>query len=229
MRGFEPPWPLNLVAPEDFGVGDHRQLCLVAEKAAGERAQMNPKSEVPSPKVGGGGVGRSGGGVRAVRGQAVFVPELAEALAFAVVVAEHVHHPALAQPAVELGEELAPMGFGDRLLRRALGQGTECVQAREAQSGRCGVGKGVRRRRFRRRARRRKGGIGACPVSGLVLPARQSRIGFARLHQRHAAFPGLVLKSFPCNEERVSGGNLRRIFLRAFGQQARLAEHQHRF
>ena len=50
VRRFEPARPLHLVAPKDFRVGDDDQLGLVAEKAAGQRAEMSPKSRVQSPK-----------------------------------------------------------------------------------------------------------------------------------------------------------------------------------
>src|ERR1039458_4964831 len=92
---------------------------------------MSEKSEVRSPKsevrrLVSGGPGRSWTLLLCFRGflhQAVFVPDLGETLALAVIVAEDMDLIALAQPAVQLGEELAPLCFSHLRLRSALGQG----------------------------------------------------------------------------------------------------------
>ena len=40
MRRFQSARPLDLVTPEDFRVGDHDELRLVADESAGERAEV---------------------------------------------------------------------------------------------------------------------------------------------------------------------------------------------
>jgi hypothetical protein len=44
MRRFQPARALDFVASENFRVGDDNEFCLVAEKTAGESAEMSPKS-----------------------------------------------------------------------------------------------------------------------------------------------------------------------------------------
>ncbi len=102
---------------------------------------MSPKSKVQSPKSRGIGstLRTSGIGFRAFLRQAVFLPNLGEALPFAVVVAEDVDRIALAQPAVQLGEELAPLRLRHLRLRRPLRQRTERLQALEVRSSEAGV------------------------------------------------------------------------------------------
>jgi hypothetical protein len=77
--------------------------------------------------VGGGGRGRLGG-----RGEAVVGPELLEPLAFTVVVAEHVDGETAPEPAMQLGEELAPLRLGHRRLGGPGTQGTKHLQALES-------------------------------------------------------------------------------------------------
>jgi hypothetical protein len=48
VRRFEPARPLDFVASENFRVRDDNQLCFIADKAAGERADVGPKSKVKS-------------------------------------------------------------------------------------------------------------------------------------------------------------------------------------
>ena len=52
--------------------------------------------------------------------QSILLPNLAEPLAFAGIVAEDVDVVALTQPAMQLRKELPPLGLGHRQLRRAL-------------------------------------------------------------------------------------------------------------
>ena len=153
VRRLEAARPLHLVTPEDLGVGDDDQPGLVAEEAAGQSAEVSAKSEGRSPKA----ESRSlrlrfarielwSLRVRSFLHQPVFLPNLGEALPLAVVVAEDVDRVALAQPAVQLGEELAPLRLGHLRLRGALRQRTESLQALEVRSAECGVRNAARPR-----------------------------------------------------------------------------------
>ena len=37
VRGFQPAWPLDSVAPENFRVGDDDELCFFTKKSPGEQ------------------------------------------------------------------------------------------------------------------------------------------------------------------------------------------------
>ncbi len=58
-------------------------------------------------------------GLRAFK--AIFLPDFPEALALAIIIAKHVDSVVLPQPAVQLGEELAPLRFRHRGFQRAVG------------------------------------------------------------------------------------------------------------
>jgi len=162
-----------------------------AQLEAGSR----PAGRLRRGRPGGGGAGRD-----AVRGQAIFLPKLAEALALAGVIAKHMHRPALAQPAVKLGEKLAPLGFSNRRLGRPVHQRPKGVETPATQ-------------RDRRRGGIRRRGTG--------------EVGFAHFQQGQPARPRLLQEPGPGKEKRVGGGNLRGVFLGAFRQRFRFAQYQH--
>src|SRR5438093_1339691 len=63
----------------------------------------------------------------------VFVPDLTKALSFALVVAEDVNGVALAQPAVQLGKELAALRFGDLRFGGAVAERTVGLERAERE------------------------------------------------------------------------------------------------
>src|SRR6516165_7984374 len=66
--------------------------------------------------------------------QAVFLPNLGEALALAVIIAEDAHIIALARPTMELGKELTTLRLGHRGLRWAIGERTKGIKALELRA-----------------------------------------------------------------------------------------------
>src|ERR1041385_5882836 len=63
--------------------------------------------------------------------QPLFPPDFGKTLPLAIVVAEHMDGIALAQPAMQLGKEFAPLLLGDQRLQRALRQRTKRLEALE--------------------------------------------------------------------------------------------------
>ena len=65
--------------------------------------------------------------------------------------------------------------------------------------------------------------------SPIVFQSHQTRLGFTHFQAGHPALPGLLLKRFPRDEERVPFRNLPGIFVGALGQLLRLAQQKDRF
>src|ERR1043165_4203702 len=63
--------------------------------------------------------------------QPLFPPDFGKTLPLAIVVAEHMDGIALAQPAMQLGKEFAPLLLGDQRLQRALRQRTKRLETLE--------------------------------------------------------------------------------------------------
>ena len=61
--------------------------------------------------------------------ESIFLPDFAEALAFAVVIAKYLHSVPLPQPAMHLFKELAALQFGNVEFRGAIGDRPEGVEA----------------------------------------------------------------------------------------------------
>ena len=123
---FEAARTLDFVAAEDFGVSDNDELAVLVHEAASERADFEVGQRL-----------FRGQAVRAPiprdKTQAVFLPDLAEALAFAVVIAKYLHLVPLAEPAVHLREELAALEFCDLGFGWAVGDRAEGVESGEAE------------------------------------------------------------------------------------------------
>src|SRR5262245_28368073 len=79
MRRFQPARTLHLVTAENLRVGDDNQLAFVIKKAACQSANVERGS---------------------FRTQAIFLPNLSESLAFAIVIAKDVHCVILTQPSM---------------------------------------------------------------------------------------------------------------------------------
>src|SRR5207247_3038503 len=102
VSGFEAARALDFVAAEDFGIGNDDELAVLVHEATGERAYL---------EIGQGFI--CGQAVRAPIGrdetEAVFLPNLAEALTFTVVIAKYLDLVSLPEPAMHLREELAAL------------------------------------------------------------------------------------------------------------------------
>ncbi len=116
VRRLEPARPLHLVAPENLRVGDDDQLGLVAKKAAGERADVQrrePASRLYPTRFLSSLFQMETGCDACPALPRPYPSQISvEPLPLAVVVAEDMNGVALAQPAMQLGEELAPLRFG---------------------------------------------------------------------------------------------------------------------
>ena len=119
VRRFLAARTLDFVTAKNFRIGDDDQFRLVANKAAGQRADLNLRCNVGSVS-------------RLVEPQArryiEFLPDFLKSLAFAVVVAKNVDGIILPQPAVKLLEKFAALRLGDLRFGRAFGQRTESVE-----------------------------------------------------------------------------------------------------
>ena len=131
VRGFQPAWPLDSVAPENFRVGDDNEFCFVANEAASKHADMSRRSRVE---------GRGRNGIRLstfesrISTQAQFIPDLIKPLPLAVVVAEDMNGVTMPQPAVELVEKFAALRLGDLRVGRAFAERTKGVERGKSQS-----------------------------------------------------------------------------------------------
>ncbi len=132
VRRFQPARPLDFVAAKNFRVGDHDEFRLVANKAAGERAEVNGGDIALRWPV--------GAARRPCLRQSEFIPNFLKPLPLAVVVAKDVDGVILPQPAVKLVEKFAALRLGDRRFGRTLGQRTEGVQVFKLRIGFAGLG-----------------------------------------------------------------------------------------
>ena len=155
VRRFHAARSLHFVAAEDFGVGNDNKFAVVKKKTSRQGAQMQRRAGLlPTParglNMGGlyflgesllrvptrqaGPVLRSRtaeGGRLPYVAEAVFLPDFVKPLPLSVVVAIDVNGVVLAQPAMQLGEEFAALGFGNLRFRRAVAERAESIERRE--------------------------------------------------------------------------------------------------
>src|SRR5258706_9731863 len=115
MRRFEPARALHFVTAENLGIGHDHQFGRLAKEAAGQSAEMQFRQKL------------------GLFSKPIFAPNLLEALPLALVVAKDVHRPALAQPAVDLAEEIAPLHLGDLRLGHLRSKRPKGLQALELE------------------------------------------------------------------------------------------------
>ncbi len=128
VRRFEAARSLDLITTEYLGVRHRHKFARVKQEAAGQGADQDLK------RLGGRGGATSGRrrfGFDRGLFKTVFLPNLLETLAFAVVVAEDLDVVVLAQPAMQLGEELASLSFGHMRFGSVPGDGTKSVEVLE--------------------------------------------------------------------------------------------------
>ena len=183
VRGLEAAGALHLVAAENFRVRDDDEFGGLKEKAARESAQGHAQ----------------GGGIA----QAVFPPNLLEALAFAVVVAEEMDGVVLARPALQLLEKLAALSGGDGRLGALAADGAEDFQALEWQGLRV---------------------IQPPAVHDHVLD--EQRFELTDGDGDHAAPRHAFAKLFPGNEEGIARRDLGLVTIGLGGQNVRLAQEK---
>ena len=226
MRRFESSRAEHFVASEDLGIGDDHRPGLLAQKAPGQSADLD-LGESPSRRALGRGALRPvmKGLERGQLAQAVFLPNLGQALSLTLIVAKHPHPITVPGPPVELGEKLLALGFGHERLRRASGDGAEPFQAGEPQSQRLvlqsrpSFATSLLNRFPTRRTRHRRRLIGGPGES----------FCFRHFDQSHPPRSQLLQKILPAQAERIILCQQLRIVPGLLGDRGRFTEQKQAF